>query len=119
MAHAQSLPELTNPGLTFSLGALAGEYVLNRKAAAYLPARYVKRYIDTGQMHLVPNAPRVPYPVWAVWREDLDPEILAPAKATLTAIAQDAESMGADVIEALADLSEDHQVDILGKTLDN
>jgi len=98
MAHAQSLPELTNPGLTLSLGALAAEYVLNRRAAAYLPARYIKRYLDTGQMHLVPDAPRVPYPVWAVWREDLDPEVLVPAKATLNAIAQDAESMGADVI---------------------
>lgn len=119
MAHAQSLPELTNPGLTLSLGALAAEYVLNRRAAAYLPARYIKRYLDTGQMHLVPDAPRVPYPVWAVWREDLDPEVLVPAKATLNAIAQDAESMGADVIEALAHLSEDRLVETLGVSFNN
>ena len=113
-AHAQALPELTNPGLTMSLGALAGEYILNRKAAGYLPARYVKRHLDAGVMHLVPDAPRVPYPAWAVWRDDIDPEVAEIAKATLRIVADDAGEAGASVLEALADLSADNHVKVLG-----
>jgi DNA-binding transcriptional LysR family regulator len=115
-AHAQALPELTNPGLTFSLGAMAAEYVMNRQAAAYLPARFVKKYIDSGQLHLVPDAPRFPYPVWAVWREDLDPDISARAKQILKSVADAAEVDGDAVIEKLKDISDDHTVEVLGAT---
>ena len=114
VAHAKELPRLTNPGLTFALGALAGEYVLNRRAAAYLPARYVKVHLDSGRMFLVPDAPRFPYPVWAVWRDDLDPAIKQAARATLLTIAKGAEAAGASVIDALRDISEDHVVEGLG-----
>ena len=117
-AHAQALPDLTNPGLTMSLGALAGEYILNRNAAGYLPARYVKRHLDAGVMHLVPDAPRMPYPVWAVWRDDLDPKIAQIAKETLRKIADDVGETGLAVLEALADISEDHHVSVLGDATD-
>lgn len=114
-AHAVALPELTNPGLTFSLGAMAAEYVVNRKAAAYLPARYIKKYLDSGQLHLVPDAPRFPYPVWAVWRDDLDPDIRDIAVQTLSVVANVAEADGDAVIEQLKDISEDHAVEVLGE----
>lgn len=113
-AHARELPELTNPGLTFALGAMAAEYVVNRHAAAYLPARYIKKYLDGGQMHLVPDAPRFPYPVWAVWREDLDPHIAQAAKHTLHQITQAAEDDSNAVLQALRNISDDH-VDVLGE----
>ncbi|MEJ6477902.1 MAG: LysR family transcriptional regulator [Octadecabacter sp.] len=115
VAHAKALPVLTNPGLTFALGALAGEYVLNRRAAAYLPARYVKTHLDARRMFLVPDAPRFPYPVWAVWREDLDPDIREAARATLLSVAAGAEAAGASVIKSLEGLSEDNHVEILGQ----
>ncbi len=113
-AHALALPNLTNPGLTFSLGAMAAEYIVNRQAAGYLPARYVKKYLDSGQMHLVPDAPRFPYPVWAVWREDLDPEIKSVAMKVLTTVSQAAEADGDAVIEQLKDISEDQEINVLG-----
>jgi DNA-binding transcriptional LysR family regulator len=115
-AHALALPELTNPGLTFSLGALAAEYVVNRQAAAYLPARYIKKYLDSGQLHLVPDAPRFPYPVWAVWRDDLDPEIKAVAVKILQSVSDAAGADGDAVIEQLKDISEDKEVEVLGET---
>lgn len=117
-AHALALPELTNPGLTFSLGALAVEYVVNRQAAAYLPARYIKKYLDRGQLHLVPDAPRFPYPVWAVWRDDLDREIRDVAVKTLAIVAYAAEADGEAVIEQLNEISEDDEVEVLGETAD-
>lgn len=113
-AHAIALPELTNPGLTFSLGAMAAEYVVNRQAAAYLPARYIKKYLDSGQLHLVPDAPRFPYPVWAVWRDDLDPEIRDVAQKILKTVSNAAEADGDAVIAQLRKMSEDAEVDVLG-----
>lgn len=117
-AHALALPDLTNPGLTFSLGALVAEFVVNREGAAYLPARYVKKYLDSGQLHLVPDAPRFPYPVWAVWREDLDPEIRQTADSILHRVAHGAEADGDAVLARLRDISGDHDVEVLGKDHD-
>jgi DNA-binding transcriptional LysR family regulator len=114
-AHALALPELTNPGLTFSLGAMVAEYIVNRKASAYLPARYVKKYLDSGQLHLVADAPRFPYPVWAVWRDDLDPELAEIAKATLAQVADGAEADSQAVLEQLRAISDEHIVEVLGE----
>ncbi len=113
-AHATALPELTNPGLTFGLEAMVAEYVVNRRAAAYLPARYVKKYLDTSAMFLVPDAPRFPYPVWSVWRDDLDPEIREAASRTLKTVCEGAEADSDAVLEVLEDISADG-VEVLGK----
>ncbi len=113
-AHALALPELTNPGLSFSLGAMVAEYVINRRASAYLPARYVKKYIDSGQMHLVPDAPRSPYPVWAVWREDLDSDLRARAEAELLATAAVADGESSAVLDQLLKVNEGDPIEILG-----
>lgn len=104
-AHALALPHMTNPGLTFSLGAMVAEYVINRRAAAFLPARYVKPYLDTGRLHLVANAPRFPYPVWAVWREDLDPDLRQHAQACLTATVGAAEVDMSEINARLRDIN--------------
>jgi DNA-binding transcriptional LysR family regulator len=114
-AHAIALPELTNPGLTMALGALGAEYIVNRKAAAYLPARYVKKYLDSGQLHLVPDAPRFPYPVWAVWRDDMDPDVRRVATNVLTRVGADAASASDSVLKDLRNMSDDSEISILGR----
>jgi len=93
---------------------MVAEYVINRRASAYLPARYVKKYIDSGQMHLVPDAPRFPYPIWAVWREDLDPDLRRLAETELTTTATSADNESNAVIDQLRDINEGDAVDILG-----
>lgn len=113
-AHALELPELTNSGLSLALGAMAADFVVNRKSAAYLPARYIKKYLDEGLLYLVPDAPRFPYPVWAVWRDDLDTELAEGLRAALTIVSDKAEADGDAVLAQLADISEDHEVDVLG-----
>ncbi|MGZ2259996.1 LysR family transcriptional regulator [Roseobacter sp. A03A-229] len=113
-AHALELPELTNPGLTLSLGAMAADYIANRHAAAYLPARYIKRFLDQGQLHLVPDAPVFPYPVWSIWRDDLDPAIMSIAEASLAAIKDQIDAEQTEVLEALAQISEGDTPAILG-----
>lgn len=116
-AHAMELPELKNAGLTLALGAMAAEFIVNRKAAAYLPAHYIKKHLDRGELHLVPDAPRFPYPVWAVWRDDLDTELAEGMRAALRVVSQQAEADGDAVLTQLADISEDHEVEVLGSHL--
>lgn len=118
-AHALALPMLTNPGLSLSLEAMATEYLLTRHGAAYLPAGYIKTFLDSGSLHLVPDAPVFPYPVWSIWRDDLDDEIRNTAEDALVAIgsyidrdqsaviAKLAEISTADSPEAIGDIEED------------
>lgn len=113
-AHALELPELTNPGLTLALGAMAADYVANRQAAAYLPARYIKRFLDGGQLHLVPDAPIFPYPVWSIWRDDLDPAVSEVAKHSLRIIRDQLEADQQRVKENLLQLSGGKTLEILG-----
>ncbi len=113
-AHALELPDLTNPGLTLSLGAMAADYVVRRRAAAYLPARYIKRHLDRGELHLVPDAPTFPYPVWSIWRDDLDPEIRGLAQATLAPVTSEINADTGAVIAELTGISEVGVVNSLG-----
>ena len=104
-AHAAELPDLATHGLTLSLGAMAAEFVVRRRAAAYLPVRYIKRYLDAGQLHLVPDAPSFPYPVWSVWRDDLDPDIAAVGRRTLRIVADAADFDQSEVVKELQSIS--------------
>jgi len=90
-AHALALPHLTNSGMSMGLGALAADYIMHRRAKAYLPARVVKRRIDAKKLHIVADAPLSPYPAWVVWREDIDIELLEVARKALAKVAQGAE----------------------------
>lgn len=113
-AHALELPDLTNPGLTLSLGAMAADYIVNRRAAAYLPARYIKRYLDEGRLHLVPDAPVFPYPIWSVWRDDLDEEIRTTAEQTLTTVQSQMDELQNAVLDDLNDISSGDSIEVLG-----
>lgn len=105
-AHALSLPHLTNAGLTMGLGSLAADYIMYRRAKAYLPARAVKRRVDAGNLYIVSDAPRFPYPAWVVWREDLEDDLKAAAKSSLLEVTQAVETELENVLEGLEQISE-------------
>lgn len=90
-ALALTLPHLTDSGRSMALGALTMEFVVNRRSVAFLPARSVRRYLDSGKLHIVADAPRFPYPSWVVWREDLDENLATLARQTLKVVVQQAE----------------------------
>lgn len=112
--HALELPELTNPGLTLSLGAMAADYIINRHAAAYLPARYIKRYLDEGKLHLIADAPIFPYPIWSLWRDDLDEGVRVAAQAALADVRTQISADQDAVMAELADISDGATLEILG-----
>ena len=99
--HTQHLPHLKNTGLTMTLGAMAADYVINRKAAAYLPARFVKRNIDAGELHPVPNAPHFAYPIWCVWWDQTEPIIRAAGQSCLTEITEEIVNDQEKIIESI------------------
>lgn len=96
-----ALPHLTDSGRSMALGALAMDYIVNRRAAAYLPARAVRRHLDAGKLHVVAEAPRFAYPAWVIYRDDLDPEIAGVARATLAGVIQEAEKEQETLVERL------------------
>ncbi|KIN72155.1 LysR family transcriptional regulator [Sulfitobacter guttiformis] len=100
-ALALNLPHLTDSGRSMALGAMAADYIVNRKAAAYLPARTVKRYMEQNKLHLVADAPRFPYPSWVVWRDDIEPDIAAVAKSALKKVTQAAEKEQENIVSDL------------------
>lgn len=93
---------------------MATDYVASRRAAAFLPARDIKRYLDAGQLFLVPDAPVFPYPVWSIWREDLDTEIRKTAEATLVTIQSQIDEDQSAVIADLVEISAGKTVEVLG-----
>ncbi|MFD2738805.1 LysR family transcriptional regulator [Sulfitobacter aestuarii] len=100
-ALAIALPHLTDSGRSMALGALAMEYVVNRRAAAFLPARSVRRYLDGKKLHVVADAPRFPYPSWVVWRDDLDEDLARIARTTLELVVQAAEKDQESLVDEL------------------
>ena len=115
-AHSLQLPNLTNPGLTFSLGALTAHFILKRNFAAYLPARYVRRHLDAGELHLVPDAPRFPYPIWSIWREDLDASVANSAQKALIVVTEYADAEQHAVMDQLSVLKNGSKQDLARDT---
>lgn len=100
-ALAIALPHLTDSGRSMALGALVMEYIVNRRAAAYLPARSAKRYLDAGKLHLVADAPRFPYPSWVIWRDDIPDDLAALARRTLNGVIDGVEKEQENVVEQI------------------
>lgn len=86
--HNMHLPQLTNPGLTLAMGSLSTIYAISRGLAAYLPARIVNTYLDSGELYLVAGAQTFTRIAWSVWRDDLDEELAAVARKALLSVAE-------------------------------
>ncbi len=86
--HQEEMGHITSNGMTFAIGVLVTGYLIRRGLAGYLPGRFAARYIEQGYLNLVADAPHFTYPVWVVWREDIDPHLLSVAKKTLSETAE-------------------------------
>ncbi len=105
-ALAVALPHLTDSGRSLALGALSMEYIVNRRAAGFLPARSVKRYLSEEKLHIVADAPRFPYPSWVVWRDDIDEELAELARSTLKVVVQAAEKDQESLVDELSTMED-------------
>ena len=98
------------------IGTLAAEYIVNRRKAAYMPARGVQRHIDAGRLFPVPDAPRFPYPIWAVWRDDVDPKLAATAKKCLSVVVDQVRAEQTMILDHLIENSEADTIGQLGRS---
>jgi DNA-binding transcriptional LysR family regulator len=84
--HDISFPE-ASPSLSANLGPLALSYVLAVGGSGYFRRHAVQPYLDSGKLHLLPDAPRFSYPVYAVHSANADAVILEPALDALRTVA--------------------------------
>jgi DNA-binding transcriptional LysR family regulator len=70
--HGLSFPEFSEPGLFVGLGPLALGYILKVGGSGYFRLRAVQPHLESGELHLVPDAPQFPYPAYAIYGAHTD-----------------------------------------------
>ncbi|MEX6503669.1 LysR family transcriptional regulator [Pseudomonas zhanjiangensis] len=87
--HDSALPEHSRAALSFSLGPLALQYLLQCGGRGYFRTRVVQRYLDEGVLKRVEKAPEFSYPIYLVYPRTADSAVLQQALALLREVAQD------------------------------
>ena len=65
--HDRALPEHIRAALSFSLGPLALQFLLQHGGRGYFRTRVVQRYLDEGVLKRVEQAPEFSYPIYLVY----------------------------------------------------
>ncbi len=86
--HNLTFPERANPGTYVSLGPLGLQYILKAGGSGYFRTHAVASYLRNRRLRLVRGAPEFLYPAYAVYSEDADIKVMAPALAGLRHIAK-------------------------------
>jgi LysR family transcriptional regulator, flagellar master operon regulator len=67
--HDAALPELARAKLTFNLGPLALQYILENGGSGYFRTRVVEHYIKTGVLEHNTDYPEFTFPVYVMYRK--------------------------------------------------
>lgn len=87
--HDSALPEYARSPLSFNLGPLALQYLLQFGGSGYFRTRVVRSYLEHGVLERVPEAPEFSYPVYVVYPRFSKRPALKAAIDILRAIAQE------------------------------
>jgi len=85
--HNVSFPERANPGIFVGLGPLGLSYILKAGGSGYFRLGTVRPHLASGELRLVPDAPEFLYPVYAVYAEGQDADLIQLALKGLRTIA--------------------------------
>ncbi|CAD5107568.1 LysR family transcriptional regulator [Zestomonas carbonaria] len=77
--HDAALPDKAKAALSFNLGPLALQYILDQGGAGYFRTRVVQSYLDSGALERVPKAPEFSYPTYLVYSRERDSDVLQQA----------------------------------------
>ena len=83
--HAASYPD-SMPSIVANLGPLALNYILQDGGSGYFRMHAVQTHLKSGKLHLVPDAPRFSFPVYAVHSTNVDSDTLGAALSVLRAV---------------------------------
>lgn len=70
--HDAALPDKAKAAISFNLGPLALQYILENGGCGYFRTRVVQSYLDSGVLERVPKAPEFSYPTYLVYSRDRD-----------------------------------------------
>jgi DNA-binding transcriptional LysR family regulator len=87
--HHLALPEKAKTAMSFNLGPLALQYILQCGGSAYFRTRVIQQYIEQGQLRRVPDAPEFSYPVYLVYSRDNESAALRNAFDLLRRLAKE------------------------------
>ncbi len=65
--HDKVFPEHRQPDVSFNLGPIALQYILENGGSAYFRTRVVQSYLEHGVLSRVPQAPEFTYPTYLVY----------------------------------------------------
>ncbi|SDI11517.1 DNA-binding transcriptional regulator, LysR family [Pseudomonas flavescens] len=85
--HDRALPDKARPSVSFNLGPLALQYILEHGGAGYFRSRVVQRYLDGGVLRRVARAPEFSFPTYLVYSRERDSVALQQAFGLLREIA--------------------------------
>ena len=85
--HSLNYPELSNVGMSFSLGSHGLQYVLDSGGSGYFPERLVRPFEAEGRLTRVKSAPSFSLPAYVIYTTDGDKKWLAIAIKGLREIA--------------------------------
>lgn len=88
LEHTSEYPELLNPDISLSIGAIGVEYLLTAPASGYCPMRLVKKHIARGRLRVPKRARRFHHPVYMAYPEVRDEDAYEPILEALRIEAQ-------------------------------
>ena len=87
--HDLALPSHIRAAMSFSLGPLALQYLMQCGGRGYFRTRVVQRYLDEGALKRVEHAPEFSYPVYLVYARAAQSPALFKAIELLREVAED------------------------------
>jgi DNA-binding transcriptional LysR family regulator len=87
--HDTALPEKAKTALSFNLGPLAFQYILQCGGTGYARTRAVQSYLDGGLLRKVKSAPEFSYPIYLVYSRERESSALQDAFDILRKIVKD------------------------------
>lgn len=86
--HATEFPDFKHPRMTFDLGPVTINYLLNNGGSAFLPERLIEPFIENNKLFRVPDTPKFNFPVHVAWRDQTKEELSLKAIEILKSIVE-------------------------------
>lgn len=86
--HQAAFPDRPNAVVSISYGPLALDYILEVGGSGYFRKGFIRPYLESGQLLLVPDSPEFSYSAYFVHSAKADPGVMDRIRAGLRAAAQ-------------------------------
>ena len=87
--HDAALPDKARNSMSFSLGPLAFQYLLQCGGSGYFRTRITRRALKEERIRIIPNTPEFSYPVYLVYSRNRDSAVLQQAFGLLKQVVAD------------------------------